>query len=85
MRKNCTYGSVRGVRGNSHHEPSPVIEVSCSKCEWKAAFSRAELLALYGREYPLPTLLDHLAMPGCSRIKSHGIGADRHRQDVGLT
>jgi hypothetical protein len=52
MRESCTYGSVWGVRGNSHHEPSPVIEVSCSKCEWKAAFSRAELLALYGREYP---------------------------------
>ena len=23
MRENCTYGSVWGVRGNSHHEPSP--------------------------------------------------------------
>jgi hypothetical protein len=51
-------------------EPGPVIEVACSKCEWKAGFSRAELLAMYGAESPLPTLLDHLAMPGCSRIKS---------------
>jgi hypothetical protein len=47
-----------------------VIEVCCTKCEWKAAFSRTELLAVYGPEYPLPTLLDHLAMPGCSRLKS---------------
>jgi hypothetical protein len=33
-------------------EPSPVIEVACSKCEWKAAFSRVELLAIYGAESP---------------------------------
>jgi hypothetical protein len=36
------------------NEPSPVIEVACSKCEWTAAFSRAELLAMYGAECPLP-------------------------------
>ena len=47
-----------------------MIEVACSKCEWKAAFSRAELMAIYGAECPLPTLLNHLAMPGCSKIKS---------------
>jgi hypothetical protein len=52
-------------------EPSPVIEVACSKCEWKAGFSRAELLAMYGAECPLPTLLNHLAMPGCSKIHTH--------------
>jgi hypothetical protein len=57
------------------HEPSPVIEVACSKCEWKGAFSRAELLAMYGAECPLPTLLNHLAMPGCSKITPTGIGA----------
>jgi hypothetical protein len=51
-------------------EPRPVIEIACSKCEWKAAFSRTELVALYGAEYPLPNLLDHLAMPGCAKIKS---------------
>jgi hypothetical protein len=48
-------------------EPPPVVEVACSKCEWKGAFSRAELMAKYGAEYPLPNLLDHLAMPGCSK------------------
>ena len=51
-------------------EPSPVIEVACNKCEWKAGFSRAEVVALYGEEYSLPNLLDHLAMPGCTKIKS---------------
>ena len=70
----------RGRRGfydrdhKSHYrladEPSPAIEVACSKCEWKALFSRAEVVALYGEEYPLPNLLDHLAMPGCTKIKS---------------
>ena len=52
-------------------EPSPVIEVACSKCEWKAALSRAELLTMHGAECPLPTLLNHLAMPGCSKINTH--------------
>jgi hypothetical protein len=52
-------------------EASPLIEVSCSKCGWKGAFSRAELLAMYGAECPLPTLLNHLAMPGCSKINTH--------------
>jgi hypothetical protein len=51
-------------------EPRPIIEVACSKCKWKAAFSRAELMTKYGAECPLPNLLDHLAMPGCSKIKS---------------
>jgi hypothetical protein len=51
-------------------ECSPVIEVACSKCEWKASFSRGELLTMYGAECPLPTLLNHLAMPGCTKIKS---------------
>ena len=46
------------------------IEVACSKCGWKAAFNRKELMALYGPEYPLPDLLDHLAMPGCPKTKS---------------
>jgi hypothetical protein len=36
----------------------------------EAAFSRAELMTKYGAEYPLPNLLDHLAMPRCSKIKS---------------
>jgi hypothetical protein len=56
-------------------EPSPVIEVACSKCEWTAAFSRAELLAIYGAECPLPTLLNHLAMPVAPKLTPTGIGA----------
>jgi hypothetical protein len=47
-----------------------VIEIACSKCDWKAALNRKELIALYGPEYPLPDLLDHLAAPDCPKIKS---------------
>jgi hypothetical protein len=51
-------------------EPRPMILVACNKCPWKAAFSRADLITDYGAEYPLPNLLDHLAMPDCSKIKN---------------
>jgi hypothetical protein len=51
-------------------EPRPTILVACGKCPWRAAFSRADLIANHGAEYPLPNLLDHLAMPGCTKIKS---------------
>jgi hypothetical protein len=49
-------------------EPREVILVACSKCEWKAAFLCAELIALHGSDYPMPSLLDKLAAPGCARI-----------------
>jgi hypothetical protein len=51
-------------------EPHPMILVACSKCPWQAGFSRADLIANYGAEYPLPDLLDNLALPGCSRTKN---------------
>jgi hypothetical protein len=53
-------------------EPRPVIEVACSKCKWKAAFSREKLMTKYGAKYPLPNLLDHLAMPGARNQKPVG-------------
>ena len=37
-------------------EPHPTILVACSKCPWKAAFSRAELISNYGAEYPIAEL-----------------------------
>jgi hypothetical protein len=51
-------------------EPHPLILVACSKCPWQAAFSRADLVANYGAQYPLPDLLDHLAAPDCLKIKN---------------
>src|SRR6516164_5256952 len=49
-------------------EKRGTILVACSKCEWRAAFSRDDLIASPGAEYPL---LDLLAAPSCSRLGSH--------------
>ena len=51
-------------------EARETILVACSKCNWKAAFQRDELVAAHGADYPLPDLLDHLAAPGCGRLGS---------------
>jgi len=47
-----------------------VILVACSKCEWKAAYRRDELLAEHGPACPMPSLLERLASPGCPRLGS---------------
>ena len=51
-------------------EPRATILIACSKCEWKAAYQRAELLATHGPTCPMPSLLNHLAAPGCPRLGS---------------
>jgi hypothetical protein len=72
---------LRGPFTRLSDEPGPVIQVACTKCEWKAAFSRTELLALYGAEYPLPTLLDHLAMPGYEPVGTLALAFKAPRGD----
>ena len=52
-------------------EPRETVLVACSKCEWKAAYQRAELLAVHGPACPMPSLLERLAAPGCPRLGSH--------------
>ena len=52
-------------------EPRETILVACSKCDWRAAFSRDERIAAYGADYAMPNLLDHLAAPSCSRLGSN--------------
>ena len=52
-------------------EPRETILVACSKCGWKAAYQRSELLTTHGPACPMPSLLDRLAAPGCSRLGSH--------------
>jgi hypothetical protein len=44
------------------------VLVACSKCEWKAAFRRDELIAAHGAACPMPSLLERLAAPNCSRL-----------------
>ena len=48
-------------------EPREIILVACSKCDWKAAFRRADLVARHGADYAMPTLLKDLAWPDCSK------------------
>jgi len=52
-------------------EKRETILVACSKCDWRAAFSRDELIASHGADYPMPNLLNHLAAPSCDRLGSH--------------
>src|SRR5262249_988105 len=52
-------------------EKRETILVACTKCDWRAAYSRAELIAAHGADYALPNLLNHLAAPTCSRLGSH--------------
>ena len=56
-------------------ERREIILVACSKCDWRAAFSRDELIASHGPDCAMPNLLDHLAAPSCSRLGSNWIGA----------
>jgi len=52
-------------------EKREIILVACSKCEWRAAFSREDLIASHGADYSMPNLLNHLAAPGCNRLGSN--------------
>src|SRR5215468_9568788 len=45
-------------------ERREIVLVACSKCDWRAAFSRDELIASHGADYAMPNLLNHLAAPG---------------------
>ena len=51
-------------------ETRDTVLVACSKCDWRAAFSRDDLIASHGADYPMPNLLNHLAAPSCSRLGS---------------
>jgi hypothetical protein len=51
-------------------EPRETILVACSKCDWRAAFSRSDLIASHGADYAMPNLLNRLAAPNCPRLGS---------------
>ena len=53
------------------NEKREIILVACSKCDWRTAFARDELIAAHGADYAMPNLLNHLAAPGCSRLGFH--------------
>ena len=52
-------------------EKREIILVACSKCDWRAAFARDELIAAHGADRTMPNLLNHLAAPSCNRLGSH--------------
>jgi hypothetical protein len=59
------------VRQDSYQlsdELRPVILVACSKCDWRAAFNRDELIAFHGATCAMPSLLNELTSPGCVRL-----------------
>jgi hypothetical protein len=49
-------------------EQRAIILVACSKCDWRAGYRREELIASHGVDYPMPSLLNKLAKPGCVRL-----------------
>jgi hypothetical protein len=57
-------------------ERRETILVACSKCDWRAAFSRDDLIASHGADCAMPNLLNHLTAPNCSRLALIGIGAE---------
>jgi hypothetical protein len=50
-------------------EPHAIVLIH--KCEWRAAFERSELIAAHGADCPMPSLLDKLAAPSCTRMGSY--------------
>jgi hypothetical protein len=47
------------------------ILVACSKCDWKAAFARNELIATHGSNIGMVELLRMLGAPSCSKVGHH--------------
>jgi len=45
-------------------EKRETILVACSKCAWRAAFARDDLIASHGADYPMPNLLESSAPTG---------------------
>jgi len=58
--------TIYRLRDESHAS----ILIACTKCDWKAAFDRDELIAAHGADYPLPNLPSLVAAPDCSRVGS---------------
>jgi hypothetical protein len=69
-RKQRTDLTVKQVFYRLADEKREIILVACSKCDWRAAFSRDHLIASHGADYAMPNLLNHLAAPSCSRLGS---------------
>jgi hypothetical protein len=52
-------------------ETRTTILVACSKCDWRAAYSRDELISSHGFDHLLTDLLGELASPTCGKVGHH--------------
>jgi hypothetical protein len=68
----CLWQPIRTIAARHSYRLSdelrPVILVACSKCDWRAAFSRDELIAFHGATCSMPSLLNELTKPGSVRL-----------------
>jgi hypothetical protein len=69
--KKRNWRTDKAVKQDSYRlsdELRPVVLVACSKCDWRAAFSRDELIASHGATCAMPSMLNGLSKPGCVRL-----------------
>jgi hypothetical protein len=62
-------------------EKREIILVACSRCDWRAAFARDELIAAHGADYPMPNLLNHLAALQQARLSMGSLRGTLRRTD----
>jgi hypothetical protein len=70
-RDRATFFRVKQAFYRLRDEPRATILIACSECDWKAAFSRDDLIGSYGTEYLMTDLLAKLASPTCSNVDHH--------------
>jgi hypothetical protein len=66
---------TRPVSYRLRDEPCTTLLVACSKCDWKAAFDRDELITTHGSNIGMVELLGMLTAPACSKVGHHCCGA----------
>jgi hypothetical protein len=54
--KRCTDLAVKRAFYRLADEKREIILVACSKCDWRAAFARDNLIASHGADYAMPNL-----------------------------
>jgi hypothetical protein len=62
---------TRSVAYRLRDESCITLLVACSKCDWKAAFDRDELITTHGSNIGMVELLGMLTAPACSKVGHH--------------
>ena len=66
--RECMGMAADAVSYRLHDEPCITLLVACSKCDWKAAFDRDELITTHGSNIGMVELLGMLTAPACSKV-----------------